>query len=168
MWRHLRFPYQKKHTQRIWHFFVRILTFKLVFHHKANPYFSGARKGSSESLSGTRITTFMIYLSDVPLGGRTIFPQAGISVKPEAGSALYWYFLHRHIHFKKLGRSYRVICESPDSDNREPKLPTPTLWCSVGRAELTRQSVYGKRAKGPEKVKNNVKLGKRVLQKHKL
>ena len=64
-------------------------------------YFSGARKGSSESLSGTRITTFMIYLSDVPLGGRTIFPQAGISVKPEAGSALYWYSFHRHIHFKK-------------------------------------------------------------------
>jgi hypothetical protein len=25
----------------------------------------------------------MIYLSDVPLGGRTIFPQAGISVEVE-------------------------------------------------------------------------------------
>jgi len=33
----------------------------------------------------------MIYLTSVPLGGHTIFPQAGISVKPEAGSALYWF-----------------------------------------------------------------------------
>ena len=51
----------------------------------------GIRKGSSESFGGTRMTTFMIYLNDVPLGGHTIFPQAGISVKPVAGSALYWF-----------------------------------------------------------------------------
>lgn len=35
--------------------------------------------------------TFMIYMSDVELGGRTVFPQSGIEVKPEAGSALYWF-----------------------------------------------------------------------------
>ena len=35
--------------------------------------------------------TFMVYLSSVEAGGHTVFPQAGISVKPEAGSALYWF-----------------------------------------------------------------------------
>ena len=34
---------------------------------------------------GYRVTTFMIYLSSVEAGGHTVFPQAGISVKPEAG-----------------------------------------------------------------------------------
>jgi prolyl 4-hydroxylase len=33
----------------------------------------------------------MIYLSNVDLGGHTIFPQAGISVKPVEGSALFWF-----------------------------------------------------------------------------
>ena len=33
----------------------------------------------------------MIYLSDVEAGGYTVFPQAGVSVKPELGSALYWF-----------------------------------------------------------------------------
>ena len=40
---------------------------------------------------GLRMITFMVYLSDVEAGGHTVFPQAGISVKPVAGSALYWY-----------------------------------------------------------------------------
>jgi len=51
----------------------------------------GVRHGNSESFGGTRITTFMIYLSSVPLGGLTVFPQAGISIKPEAGSGVYWF-----------------------------------------------------------------------------
>ena len=33
----------------------------------------------------------MIYLTSVEAGGHTIFPQAGIHVKPEIGSALYWF-----------------------------------------------------------------------------
>ena len=53
--------------------------------------FSGNLKGSSELWGGARIVTFMVYMSDVDLGGRTVFPQAGISVKPEKGSALYWF-----------------------------------------------------------------------------
>ena len=42
-------------------------------------------------LGGSRIITFMIYLSEVEFGGHTIFLQPGISVKPELGSALYWF-----------------------------------------------------------------------------
>ena len=40
---------------------------------------------------GLRIVTFMIYLTSVEAGGHTIFPQTGVSVKPEIGSALYWF-----------------------------------------------------------------------------
>ena len=42
-------------------------------------------------LGGPRIMTFMIYLTSVDIGGSTLFPQAGISVKPEMGSALFWF-----------------------------------------------------------------------------
>ena len=40
---------------------------------------------------GLRMVTFMIYLSSFQAGGHTVFPQAGISVKPENGAALYWF-----------------------------------------------------------------------------
>ena len=45
----------------------------------------------SKYLGGLRMVTFMVYLSSVKAGGHTVFPQAGISVKPEIGSALYWF-----------------------------------------------------------------------------
>ena len=44
----------------------------------------------ADKLGGQRIQTFMIYLSDVEAGGHTIFPQAGISIKPKEGGALFW------------------------------------------------------------------------------
>ena len=39
---------------------------------------------------GARISTFLTYLSDVSLGGRTVFPGLGLSVQPDKGSALFW------------------------------------------------------------------------------
>ena len=41
---------------------------------------------------GERQTTFMLYLSGTnkDIGGNTVFPQLGISVKPKRGTALYW------------------------------------------------------------------------------
>jgi hypothetical protein len=54
-------------------------------------FFVGNLKGSTELFGGPRIVTFMIYMSDVALGGHTVFPQAGVTVKPEAGAALYWF-----------------------------------------------------------------------------
>ncbi|XP_016980693.2 prolyl 4-hydroxylase subunit alpha-2 isoform X2 [Drosophila rhopaloa] len=41
-----------------------------------------------------RMVTSMIYLSDVPLGGATIFPELELSVFPKKGSALIWYNLN--------------------------------------------------------------------------
>ena len=45
----------------------------------------------SIKFGGPRLMTFMVYLSSIEAGGHTIFPQPGISVKPEQGSALYWF-----------------------------------------------------------------------------
>ena len=45
----------------------------------------------TDNFGGLRMTTFMIYLSDVQAGGHTIFPQAGISVQPKMGDALFWF-----------------------------------------------------------------------------
>ncbi|CAG7826193.1 unnamed protein product, partial [Allacma fusca] len=39
----------------------------------------------------TRVATFMLYLSDVEKGGDTAFVQAGVKVKPEKGSAVFWF-----------------------------------------------------------------------------
>ena len=38
-----------------------------------------------------RLVTFMLYLNGPEAGGNTVFSQAGISVKPVLGSALYWF-----------------------------------------------------------------------------
>ena len=43
--------------------------------------------------------TFMIYLSDVIAGGRTLLPQLGLSVKPVKGSALYWISMGPNHHY---------------------------------------------------------------------
>ena len=53
----------------------------------------GSLENTSESYEsgGYRITTFMVYLSEVEAGGHTIFPQAGISIKPKEGDALFWF-----------------------------------------------------------------------------
>ena len=40
---------------------------------------------------GLRMMTWMIYLSDVEVGGHTVFPQAGISIKPSVGTVLCWF-----------------------------------------------------------------------------
>ena len=39
---------------------------------------------------GDRISTFMAYLSNVEVGGATVFPRLGISSQPIQGDAVFW------------------------------------------------------------------------------
>ena len=57
------------------------------------------KNGRPPYVTGDRLATFMLYLSEVPLGGYTAFPRLGVAVKPEKGSAVFWYNL------KTSGRS---------------------------------------------------------------
>lgn len=41
---------------------------------------------------GQRIATLLIYLSDVPKGGETVFPRAGVSFVPKKGAAIYFHY----------------------------------------------------------------------------
>ena len=58
-------------------------------------------EGSAEAyeFGGPRFITFMVYISHVNSGGRTIFPQLGLSVKPVKGSALYWFNIGPHMNY---------------------------------------------------------------------
>ena len=40
------------------------------------------------------LTLFLFQLNEVPAGGRTVFPRIGASVRPTAGSAVFWFNLH--------------------------------------------------------------------------
>ena len=53
----------------------------------------------SDMYGGARLITFMVYLSDVLSGGRTVFPQLGLSVKPVKGSALFWFNIGPNMHY---------------------------------------------------------------------
>ena len=57
---------------------------------------------------GLRLVTVMIYLSSVEAGGHTVFPQAGISVKPKMGSAIYWFNIGARNNFDS--RTYHLGC----------------------------------------------------------
>lgn len=59
-------------------------------------YFAPDQKGSAAHLvrGGQRVSTLVVYLNDVPQGGETTFPSAGISVAAKRGSAVYFRYMN--------------------------------------------------------------------------
>jgi prolyl 4-hydroxylase len=51
---------------------------------------TNAANAASIARSGQRVSTLVAYLNDPEAGGETVFPEAGISVSPRKGSALYF------------------------------------------------------------------------------
>jgi prolyl 4-hydroxylase len=59
-------------------------------------YFPPDQPGSAvhTAQGGQRVATLVIYLNDVPDGGETIFPEAGISVAARQGGAVYFRYMN--------------------------------------------------------------------------
>jgi len=62
---------------------------------KNTPHFdflvpSNQANKNSLARSGQRISTLVVYLNHVPLGGETVFPKVGLSVLPKKGNAVYF------------------------------------------------------------------------------
>lgn len=59
-------------------------------------YFAPDQPGSAvhTARGGQRVATLVVYLNDVPDGGETTFPEAGLSVAPARGGALYFRYMN--------------------------------------------------------------------------
>ena len=61
--------------------------------------------------SGQRVSTLVIYLNDVAAGGETIFPDAGVSVAPRKGNAVYFEYCNsvQQVDYKSLHAGAPVL-----------------------------------------------------------
>ncbi|XP_071488036.1 prolyl 4-hydroxylase subunit alpha-1-like isoform X3 [Diadema antillarum] len=60
------------------------------------PHFDFARIPNAYHGIGNRIATMLFYLSDVEAGGATVFTRVGARVRPEKGTAVFWYNLFKN------------------------------------------------------------------------
>ncbi len=72
---------------------IQILRYGIGGEYKTHfDYFSPSDPGSQVHLAkgGQRVSTLVMYLSDVQAGGETVFPAVNLSVVPKKGSAVYF------------------------------------------------------------------------------
>jgi len=63
---------------------------------------SNAYNSDSIARSGQRISTLIVYLNDVPEGGETVFPHAGLWITPRRGNALYFEYSNSRMQVDQL------------------------------------------------------------------
>ena len=63
---------------------------------------SNAANSESIARSGQRVSTLIVYLNDVPEGGETVFPEAGLSITPRRGNALYFEYSNSRMQVDQL------------------------------------------------------------------
>lgn len=70
-----------------------------------------AENNASIARSGQRVGTMVMYLNDVADGGGTFFPEAGLTVVPKKGSALYFEYCNdmNQLDGKSLHAGARVL-----------------------------------------------------------
>jgi prolyl 4-hydroxylase len=76
---------------------LQILHYDKVGEYKPHfDYFPPEQPGSMvhTATGGQRVATLIIYLNDVPDGGETIFPDAGLSVAARQGGAVYFRYVN--------------------------------------------------------------------------
>ncbi|HWU98478.1 MAG TPA: 2OG-Fe(II) oxygenase [Oxalicibacterium sp.] len=83
---------------------------------ESTPHFDFLMPGNAENnasiaRSGQRVSTMVMYLNDVDDGGGTFFPEAGLTVVPKKGSALYFEYCNEmnQLDGKSLHAGGRVL-----------------------------------------------------------
>ncbi|HEX5126939.1 MAG TPA: 2OG-Fe(II) oxygenase [Rhodocyclaceae bacterium] len=73
-------------------------------YHPHFDYFPPQNPGSQKRMAvgGQRVSTLITYLNDVEEGGETFFPDAGISVCPRKGAAVYFLYCNAQGHVDPL------------------------------------------------------------------
>jgi prolyl 4-hydroxylase len=73
-----------------------------------NDYFSGASSSFMVS-GGQRVGTFLMYLNTPARGGGTSFPDSGLEIAPQAGSALFFSYINADSSSKTLHAGTPVL-----------------------------------------------------------
>lgn len=83
---------------------IQILNYQIGAEYRPHyDYFTDKEDGERAHLKGgQRISTLVIYLNDVELGGETAFPELGLTVTAKKGSAVYFEYCNSQGHTDPL------------------------------------------------------------------